>query len=879
MARARKHTSTPQPATPTILVAGDVLIDLNLVRQPGRSGGTISPFREAALEERVGGAIYLAELVTRACADVVATVRGPRPTVAWAKASSVWAVHHAGPGPEAGQVWRVEEFLGCQHGTAAKDPQLDGYLAPSVLVLDDLGLGFAASRDAWPAALGSKGDPQRIVFKCRAPLGEGPLWAELLARWADRLTVVLDVAALRMRGAAISRAVSWDLAIEEVVREVQHGPSARDLGRCRRVVVRFTHSGAASFTRVPPCFERPGGKRRTDRLSERARFERFAFHPVELEGGWEAHRPGIVQGSLSVLSAAVVRHELAPGTYPMHLALSRGLAASRRLHDAGAGPPEVFDPRASFTAIGGAYHPPDGQDPGDAFRSAFPHDVLADPELSRQPGTISNLLRDLTGAGLEHMETHAAEVVLQGPERALAAVPSARYGKYFTVDRQEIERINGIRNLLLAYAGNLEDRRPLCLAVFGPPGSGKSFAVKELTSDLFTGARPLKFNLSQMRGAEELESAFHQIRDASLKGQIPVVFWDEFDSDELRWLKAFLAPMQDGEFSAGGFSHPIGRAIFVFAGGTAVNMAEFDRTRATGKVGARFREVKGPDFVSRLRGYVDIKGPDPVDPEDPPHLIRRAIILRGTLERLYPNLIDPKTRRAAVSRSVIAGFLRVGRYLHGARSLESVVSMSDLLHAERFSAAHLPSRDLLALHVSGDFVTLVSEGELELDVIEALAEAYHEAWAAWRRRHGWRFGERRDDAGKLHPRLVPYARLSNAWKEDNRAPARLAHARLRALGYLVQRKPGARPPGARLSRKEVRELEVAEHDRWLREKLLQGFTWGAETRESLRQHPDVAPFSHVPPEDRELDRVQIEAIVPTLERHGYKLIRRRGRGG
>jgi hypothetical protein len=54
----------------------------------------------------------------------------------------------------------------------------------------------------------------------------------------------------------------------------------------------------------------------------------------------------------------------------------------------------------------------------------------------------------------------------------------AAYGKYTTADRGEIERLNSIRNLIVGYLGNPTDARPLSFAVFGPPGSGKSFAVK-----------------------------------------------------------------------------------------------------------------------------------------------------------------------------------------------------------------------------------------------------------------------------------------------------------------------------------------------------------------------------------------------------------------
>ena len=66
------------------------------------------------------------------------------------------------------------------------------------------------------------------------------------------------------------------------------------------------------------------------------------------------------------------------------------------------------------------------------------------------------------------------------------------------------------------------------------------------------------------------------MRDLGLSGKLPLVFWDEFDTalegQPLGWLRYFLAPMQDGAFQDGQITHPIGRAIFVFAGGTAERM-------------------------------------------------------------------------------------------------------------------------------------------------------------------------------------------------------------------------------------------------------------------------------------------------------------------
>ena len=82
---------------------------------------------------------------------------------------------------------------------------------------------------------------------------------------------------------------------------------------------------------------------------------------------------------------------------------------------------------------------------------------------------------------------------------------------------------------------------------------------------------------------------------------MPLVFWDEFDSafdgDKLGWLRYFLAPMQDGVFQDGQSLHNIGRAIFVFAGGSHRTLDEFvekQTTKSKSRTGDEIAEDADP---------------------------------------------------------------------------------------------------------------------------------------------------------------------------------------------------------------------------------------------------------------------------------------------
>ena len=69
--------------------------------------------------------------------------------------------------------------------------------------------------------------------------------------------------------------------------------------------------------------------------------------------------------------------------------------------------------------------------------------------------------------------------------------------------------------------------------------------------------------------------------------------------------------------------HPIGRCIFVFAGGTSHKLKDFNNDLANEKN----RKNKLPDFISRLKGFLNVIGPNPIGgiDSDPYYVLRRAV--------------------------------------------------------------------------------------------------------------------------------------------------------------------------------------------------------------------------------------------------------------
>ena len=288
---------------------------------------------------------------------------------------------------------------------------------------------------------------------------------------------------------------------------------------------------------------------------------------------------------------------------------------------------------------------------------------------------------------------------------------------------------------------------------------------------------------------------------SSLRGKIPLVFWDEFDTSlegmPLGWLRYFLAPMQDGSFLEGQVTHPIGRAIFVFAGGTCEKMEEF----GTGlddepyKNERLFKDIKGPDFKSRLKGFINILGPNPQKRAyDPYYLIRRAILLHSILRRLAAQIYTPALQ---MDDNLLDAFLETQTYLHGVRSMESIVTMSQLAGKSRFERSCLPPISQLNLHVTGwEFMARVQKLKFEGDALEKLARAVHEDFCEYMEADGYVYGPKTDDNANppTHNALKPYDKLLETDKIQNVQNALSIPDKLARSGYVMIHARSNEPP-------------------------------------------------------------------------------------
>ncbi len=851
------------PAARHVVVSGDTTMDWNLARSRTvqSDGAPGSALDSARLCGERGGAALLADLVAAALASLDdergLEIHGPAvPNAVYMRRArefhhsyALWSPYPYSLGVSSTAepaAWRVETFLGLDRarpssGGRSQRPAVADPESADLVVLDDAGLAYRELGTAgWPRALVT-GRARWFLVKMARPVAQGPLW-EALAAFADRLVAVLSVDDLRRSEVQISRGSSWERTAQDLAWELVHNLRINSLARAAHVVVSFDTAGAFVLSR------RAGddGEAKSPRST-------LLFDPLHTEGSWTASHPGGMIGYTSCLVAAMARQLVAAPRHPdIMLAAHRGLAAMRTLHRAGYGQrgTTASDVELSFPLAEVAREIASEERP-------FAEIDVRDPTLRKVGAGPWTILEDRYPHGLEQL---AEEIVLRGPEAAIAGVPIGRFGELATVDRQEIESFRAVRGLIGQYLATPGSPAPLSIAVFGAPGSGKSFGVVQVAKSLAADRidRPLTFNMSQMRRPEELVDAFHQVRDVGLKGLVPLVFWDEFDAaldgQPLGWLAHFLAPMQDGQFQEGQITHPIGRAIFVFAGGTRSSLRDFSH-RPAGEL-EPFKRVKGPDFVSRIKGFVDVLGPNPRSGEpagDPFFVVRRAILLRSLLRRRYPALFvpEPGAERLQIDGGVLRALLGVGRYEHGARSMESIVAMSQLAGRRAFERSALPSEVQLDLHVDGrEFLSLVQRIELEGALLERLARAAHEVFCEALRERGYRFGARTDERRRLHSSLRPFEELPEEEREQCRGNARDIPNKLAAAAYVMMpariNAPPFQFPGPDLDR-----LAEMEHERWMAAKLAAGWRWAKATDKARRLHQDLLPWARLDAGERE----------------------------
>ncbi|MGO9531419.1 MAG: RyR domain-containing protein [Syntrophobacteraceae bacterium] len=760
--------------------------------------------------------------------------------------------------------WRVSESMG--FGPAENQPQCKKMTPakitknPEIVVISEGGMGFRECKNNWREDALSKA--KWIVLKTTSPVANGGLWELLTAKYSERLIVIVSAWELRKSPARMNAGLSWEETIDGLLREIRQGGTLAGLTRCRHLIVAFESESAL-------WLDMPG-----DISNARAC---LVYESGTIEGDHNHVTEGSAYGFISCLAAAVTWSLTQDADNPdFATALEGGLSAMRNLREEGHGlagkKPDGFPAKRLAEVIKQI-----------TFRYSRallrPVDPKTNLSTSSSPGW--SFLRQ-TQRGDGPVYDLARLVLLRGPI-ALENLPHLKIGNLLTADRSEVESLRTLVQVIRRYEKEDSGKKPLSIGVFGPPGAGKSFAVKELAS-LAEKCGWMEFNLSQFSTPNELNGAFHQIRDYVLQGKLPVAFFDEFDSRSYKWLQYLLAPMQDGKFQDGQLTHTLGKCIFVFAGGTSPTYETFGPPETKGNEAENdaqrdFRLAKGPDFKSRLDAYLDVLGPNQrkipvvkkskgngtiekisgrdfmIDHSDIVFPVRRALMIRAQL-KCGP---DEKLK---MDEGLVHALLHVSNYRHGNRSLEKILQPFASVRPDSLHPSLLMPNAQLAMYTDGKaFIECCAnppapfspEAPLTKKQIEKIAPAISETYRALGHKKGWKLDPETDR---------DFGQLSEFYQGSNRAAAARMLNLLAIIGLTLVE--GCASQDEEEEAKQYLEyfllvLSEAEHEGWMEWHFTKGWHYAPVKKKNKKKklHNCLLPFLQLSAEDKHKDRETI----------------------
>lgn len=643
--------------------------------------------------------------------------------------------------------------------------------------------------------------------------------------------LVIKAESFRESGIQLSHSKSWDKALKDILMALKSEPRLKLLNEFGHVLVRFGHQAVFYRTRF-----------------KYNHVDKFIYLPGEIELVSQSYNPLVVGTEAfyaALISNLIMMEELeCPDSEKICRAVCHAVQAGH-LGEAGI---LVYSENLKSVDF-----------PAERiFKSDFSSVKIMDATDFISGFSNPTILQHMVFKNTSLILSNAILYVKNGKAFLFDAIPYLKVKNLLTYVPAEIE---AFRSIYFAIQHFMEDKsilKPMSIGVFGPPGSGKSFGVKQLAKSIQDNALILEFNLSQFQSYMDLAAAFQRVRDECVMGKLPFVFFDEFDCEhagrKLGWLRYFLAPMQDGMFKDGESMHPVGRAIYFFAGGSCSSFEQFEDLMNDPDID---RAAKLPDFVSRLKAYINIQGINQLHQNDAYFPLRRAIVLRNLLQ----DHAD-KNHSIDIDDSLLGALLEIPSFKHGARSLETIVQQSKILKGQKFTKSQLPPEQVLSIHVDIKELDNYMENKIiPQDSIEILASKIHENWLK---------GEL--ERGSNKSSMKPWDELNEEFKNSNRQQVMDMIRKLQAFGYNLTTDDKSEIVVA-FTDEEVEMMAMMEHDRWLKEKISNGWIYGETRNDALKVHNDLVPYEELDEPTKDKDRKPIRNIPGLLKLAGFKICR------
>ena len=150
------------------------------------------------------------------------------------------------------------------------------------------------------------------------------------------------------------------------------------------------------------------------------------------------------------------------------------------------------------------------------------------------------------------------------------------------------------------------------------------------------------------------------------------------------------------------------------------------------------------------------------------------------------------------------------------------------------------------------------------DFTEQLARSIHSAYVAMEAAHG--------STPATNPSMVPWESLPEDLRQANIAQAAGIGDKMEAIGaIIVPESAGA--PDFQFTDEEVERLAEQEHERWMRDRLSQGWRYGQPRNDERKIHPDLQPWAALSAADKDKDRNAIRTLPETLRDAGFQILR------
>jgi len=207
--------------------------------------------------------------------------------------------------------------------------------------------------------------------------------------------------------------------------------------------------------------------------------------------------------------------------------------------------------------------------------------------------------------------------------------------------------------------------------------------------------------------------------------------------------------------------------------------------------------------------------------------------------------------------------LLVPTYHFGARSMETIVKMSRCKNGV-LNPSDLPLGIQMAAHVSvRAFTNLllldVIENSVDGEIARKIHEEYCESMAA---------------QGKKRPNCVPWEALSPHFKLSNINHAMSYREKLELIGCEMRPITPEHPPLKRFTKNDILTMAKQEHDRWMHEKLEDGWTFAPVRNNDKKLHNFLVPWEELTEEVQGYDKEPCANIIAILGRMGYGVYRK-----